>query len=218
MAPEPVTFWCSPKDVRHQESVPCSAGFFKLFYPKWNGDMRISASIPLPGHPAVSELGILRDAKWYRGGCTMVLWAVLVLSTTFLFIKTTKKRQKDLLIMWNNLYNGAFEIFWVFFFLVGRVLNENKTALLEFWISYWETVFDFILFTGQNEKNQTYTLTDGVILFPLTEPPPFFLTGSAEPAISWLGFCNSIFLQAWKIPVLWFLVTGWLLVWIARCC
>lgn len=57
-------------------------------------------------------------------------------------------------------------------------------------------LFDFILFTGQNEKNQTYTLTDGVILFPLTEPPPFFLTGSAEPAISWLGFCNSIFLQA----------------------
>lgn len=42
-----------------------------------------------------------------------------------------------------------------------------------------------------------------------------FLTGSAEPAISWLGRCNSIFLQAWKIHVLWFLVTGWLLVWIA---
>lgn len=144
MAPEPVTFWCSPKDVRHQESVPCSAGFFKLFYPKWNGDMRISASIPLPGHPAVSELGILWDARWYRGGCTMVLWAVLVLSTTFLFIKTTKKRQKDLLIMWNNLYNGAFEIFWGFF-LVGRVLNENKTALLEFWISYWETVWFYFI-------------------------------------------------------------------------
>lgn len=167
------------------------------------------------------------------GGCTMVLWALLVLSTTFLFIKTTKKRQKHFLIDVKQVIQWSFWNLLCFFgWQDSRWKLKQLCLSCEFYSGYFGRlclilftyfiIIHLILFYSlakMKKKNPKNLHSYWWCYFISTNrASAIFSTGSAEPAISWLGFCNSIFLQAWKIHVLWFLATGWLLFWIARCC